>query len=59
MYIHKILRVVRKSEGKTLLGRPLSKLEHNIKIDFKLIGCKIVNLIQAAWNKNRLRTLVN
>jgi hypothetical protein len=47
-YLHKILRVVRKPERETLSGRPSSKLGGNIKIDLKVIKCKILNWIQAA-----------
>jgi hypothetical protein len=48
MYLNKTVPVVRKSKRKILLRIPSSKLEDNIKIDLKLIGCKIVNWIQAA-----------
>jgi hypothetical protein len=37
MYLNKTVRVVKKSEGKILLGTPSSKLGDNIKIDLKLI----------------------
>jgi hypothetical protein len=50
---YKIL--VRKYEGKSLLGRPMSRREHNIKIDLNEIWCLGVDCIQLAQDSVIIR----
>jgi hypothetical protein len=55
--VHNIL--VGKTEGKRLLGRPRSKWEDNIGMDFREIGWEGVDWIHLAQDRDRWRALVN
>jgi hypothetical protein len=51
--------LVRKPEGKRLLGRPRRRWEDNMKIDLQAVGCGGRDWIEVAQDWNRLRALVN
>jgi hypothetical protein len=55
--IYRIL--VRKAEGKGLLGRPGYRWEDNIKIDLKIITCKDVDWICLAQDRVQWWTFAN
>jgi hypothetical protein len=42
-----------KSEGKSPLGRPRHKWEHNIKTDLQELGCGDIDLIDVAQDRDR------
>jgi len=48
-----------KPEGTRPLGKPRSRWEDNIKKDIQEVGCKDMDLIELAQNKDRWRALVN
>jgi hypothetical protein len=48
-----------KPEGKTLLGRPRSRWEDNIKMDLKEIGWEVVDCKHLAQDRDQRRALVN
>jgi hypothetical protein len=50
---------VGKPEGKRPLGRPRRRWEENIKIDLQEFGCKDMDLIDLAQDRDRWRALVN
>jgi len=50
---------VRKPEGKRPLGRPRHRWEDNIKIDLQEVGCKGMDWIKLAQDRDRWRALVN
>ena len=51
--------LVRKPEGKRLLGRPSCRWENNIKMDFQEVGCGGVDWIKLDQDRDRWWTLVN
>jgi hypothetical protein len=51
--------LVRKSEERRLLGRSMHRLEDNIKMDLKEIGCNGVDWIYLLQNKVPLVTIVS
>jgi hypothetical protein len=51
--------LVGKSEGKSLLGRPRSRWEDNIKMDLQEVGCGGIKCIELAQDRNRWRAFVN
>jgi hypothetical protein len=51
--------LVRKPEGKRLLGRPRRRGDDNINIDFQEIGCEGMEWINMAQDRDRCRALVN
>jgi hypothetical protein len=51
--------LVRKHEGKSPLGRPRHRWEDNIKIDLQEVGCKGMDWISLAQDRDRWRALVN
>ena len=50
--------LVGKPEGKRALGRPRSRWEDNIKIDFQEVGCEGMDWIELAQDRDRWRALV-
>jgi hypothetical protein len=51
--------LVGKPEGKSPLGRIRSRWEDNIKIDLQEVGCRSMDWIQMAQDRDRRRALVN
>jgi len=51
--------LVGKPEGKRPLGRPGRRWEHNIKMDLPEVGCRGMDWIELAQNRDRRRALVN
>ena len=51
--------LVGKPLGKRPLGRPKRRLEDNIKMDLKEIGCGTMDWIKLAQDRDRWRALVN
>jgi hypothetical protein len=50
---------VGKPEGKRPLGRPRRRWEDNIKMDLQEVGCRGVDWIELAEDRDRWRALVN
>jgi hypothetical protein len=50
--------LVRRHEGKGLLGRPGRRWEDNIKMDLKEVGCGGMDCIDLAQDRNSWRALV-
>ena len=48
-----------KPEGKRPLGRPMRRWEDNIKIDLQEVGCRGMDWIDLAQDRDRWRRLVN
>ena len=48
-----------KPEGKRPLGRPRRRWEDNIKIELQEVGCRGVDWIEVAQDRDRWRALVN
>ena len=51
--------LVGKPEGKRPPGRPRRRWEDNIKMDFQVVGCGGMDLIELAQERYRWRALVN
>ena len=51
--------LVGKPEGKRPLGKPRRKWEDNIKMDIQEAGCRAMDWIELAQDRDRLRALVN
>jgi hypothetical protein len=51
--------LVGKPEGKRPLGRPRRRWEDNIKMDLQEVGCRGMNWIELAQDRQRWRALVN
>jgi hypothetical protein len=49
----------RKPEGKKLRGRPRCTWEDNIKIGFREVGCRGMDWVELAQDRDRWRALVN
>jgi hypothetical protein len=49
----------RKPEGKKPLGRPRHRWEDNIKIDLQEVGCRGMDWIDLAQDRDRRRAVVN
>jgi len=54
--VHRVL--VGKPEGKRPLGRPRHRWEDNIKMDLQEVGCRGMDWIELAQDRNRWRALV-
>jgi len=50
---------VGKPEGKRPLGRPRRRWEDSIKIDLQEVGCRGMNWMELAQDRERWRALVN
>ena len=51
--------LMRKAEGKRSLGRPRRRWEDNIRIDLQKVGCRGMDWIELAQDRDRWRALVN
>ena len=51
--------LMRKAEGKRSLGRPMRRWEDNIRIDLQKVGCRGMDWIELAQDRDRWRALVN
>jgi len=51
--------LVGKLVGKRPLGRPMHRWEDNIKLDLQEVGCKDMDGIDVAQDRNRCRALVS
>jgi hypothetical protein len=51
--------LVGKTEGKRPRGRPKRRWEDNIKMDLQEVGCRGMNWIELAQNRDRWRAVVN
>ena len=51
--------LVGKPEGKRPLGSPRRRWEDNIKMDIQEVGCGVMDWIQLAQDRDRLRGIVN
>jgi hypothetical protein len=51
--------LVRKPEGKRPLGKPRRRWEDNIKIDLQEVGCRGMDWLYLAQDRDRWRALVN
>jgi hypothetical protein len=51
--------LVGKQGGKRPLGRPRHRWEDNIKMDLQEVGCRVMDWIELAQDRDRWRTLVN
>ena len=50
--------LVGKPEGMRLLGRPRCRWEDNIQMDLQKVGSRVVNWIELAQDRDKLRALV-
>ena len=48
-----------KSEGKRTLGRPRHRMENYIKMDLQEVGCRGMDWIKLAQDRDRWQALVN
>jgi hypothetical protein len=51
--------LVGKTEGKRPLGRPRRRWEDNIRMDLQEVGCRGMDWIELAQDRDRWRALVN
>ena len=51
--------LVEKPEGKRPLWRPRSRWEDNMKMDLQEVGCRAMDWIELAQDRERWRALVN
>ena len=51
--------LVGKPDGRRPLGRPRSRWESNIKMDLQEVGCRGMDWIELAQDRDRWRALVN
>ena len=57
VYTYRVL--VGKPEGKRPLGRPRRRWEDNIKMDLQEVGCRVMDWIELAQDRERWRALLN
>ena len=57
MGVYRVL--VGKPEGRRPLGRPRRRLVDNIRMDLQEVGCRYMDWIGLAQNRDRWRTLVS
>jgi hypothetical protein len=55
--IYRVL--VGKPEGKRPLGKPRHRWEDNIKMDLQEVGCRVMDWIEMAQDRDRWRALVS
>jgi hypothetical protein len=48
-----------KPEGKGPLGRPRRRWDDSINVDLQEVGCGVMDWIELAQDRDRLRALVN
>jgi len=53
------MALVGKPEGRRPLGRPRRRWVDNIRIDLQEVGCRYMDWIGLAWDRDRWRTLVS
>jgi len=51
--------LVEKPEGKRPLGRPRHRWVHNIRMDLQEVGCRYMDWIGLAQDRDRWQTLVS
>jgi len=51
--------LVGKTEGKRPLGRPRRRWDDNIKMDLQELGCRGIDWIELAQDRDKWRALVN
>jgi hypothetical protein len=51
--------LVGKHEGKRQLGRPRRRWEYNIRMNVREVGCRVMDWIELALDRDRWQTIVN
>jgi hypothetical protein len=51
--------LVGKREGKRPLGRPRRRWEDNIKMDLQEVGCRVMDCVDLAQDRDRCQALLN
>jgi hypothetical protein len=58
-YRHQRFPSIRDNNGKRPLGRPRRRWEDNIKVYLQEVGCRGMDVIELAQDRDRWRALVN